>query len=121
MQVNSGGTLSLAGGASFNGNLILAGSGTVDFNAGTFAGGNFALWAQTPITQEAATMLRALATVGTGLGMTVVAQGVETAAQARMVQADGCSEIQGYLISEPVPAPDVAGLLARELTEVPAN
>ena len=70
---------------------------------------------------EAAAMLRAIAAVGAGLGMAVIAEGVETAGQARMVQAEGCSEIQGYLISQPVPVAGVAALLARDLTEVLAN
>src|SRR5260221_4146109 len=55
LQVNSAGTLSLAGGGTFGGNLTVAGGGTLDLNAGTF-GGNFALWAQSPVTQEAATL-----------------------------------------------------------------
>ncbi|MDB6018811.1 MAG: Autotransporter-associated beta strand repeat protein [Pedosphaera sp.] len=55
VQVSSAGTLSLAGGGTFGGNLTVAGGGTVDLNAGTF-GGNFALWTQTPVTQEAATL-----------------------------------------------------------------
>jgi diguanylate cyclase (GGDEF)-like protein len=71
--------------------------------------------------EEAAAMLRAIAAVGVGLGMTVTAEGVETPGQARMVQADGCSEIQGYLVSQPIPAADVAALLARDLTEVFPN
>jgi diguanylate cyclase (GGDEF)-like protein len=71
--------------------------------------------------QEAAAMLRAIAAVGAGLGMTVTAEGVETSGQARMVQADGCSEIQGYLVSQPIPAAGVAALLARDLTEVLSN
>jgi EAL domain-containing protein (putative c-di-GMP-specific phosphodiesterase class I) len=53
--------------------------------------------------------------------MTVIAEGVETAGQARMVQAEGCSEIQGYLVSQPVPVAGVAALLARDLTAVLAN
>ncbi len=71
--------------------------------------------------REAAAMLRAIAAAGTGHGMTVIAEGVETAAQARMVQADGCSEIQGYLVSQPVPAAGVAALLARKLSELLTN
>lgn len=70
---------------------------------------------------EAAAMLRAIAAVSGGLGMTVIAEGVETAGQARMVQADGCNEIQGYLVSQPVPVAGVGALLARDLAEVLAN
>src|SRR5882724_6360366 len=59
IQVNSGATLVFSGGASLSGNTTFAGSGTVDLNAGTFAGGNFIFWQQTPVTQEAATMTAA--------------------------------------------------------------
>jgi diguanylate cyclase (GGDEF)-like protein len=67
---------------------------------------------------EAAAMVRAIAAAGNGLGMSVIAEGVETPAQTRAAQADGCSEIQGYLVSRPVPAAAVGALLARDLTEV---
>jgi diguanylate cyclase (GGDEF)-like protein len=64
---------------------------------------------------ESGAMVRAVAALGNGLGMTVVAVGVETAAQARMVEADGCTEIQGFLIGKPIPAAGVDELLARNL------
>jgi diguanylate cyclase (GGDEF)-like protein len=64
---------------------------------------------------EAAALMRAIAAAGVGLGMTVVAEGVETAGQARMAQADGCNEIQGYLVSVPVAAAEVAALLTRDV------
>jgi diguanylate cyclase (GGDEF)-like protein len=67
---------------------------------------------------ESGAMMRGVAALGTGLGMTVIAEGVETRNQARMVEADGCTEIQGYLVSRPVPAEEVAALLAREWTGV---
>jgi predicted signal transduction protein with EAL and GGDEF domain len=70
---------------------------------------------------DAAAMMRAIAAAGTGLGMTVIAEGVETQAQSRMAQADGCTEIQGYLLSQPIPAACIGALLARDLTEVLAN
>jgi len=62
---------------------------------------------------EAAWMVRAIAALGVGLGMRTVAEGVETPRQAAMVRQAGCSEIQGYLISRPVPASAVPDLLAR--------
>jgi EAL domain-containing protein (putative c-di-GMP-specific phosphodiesterase class I) len=37
------------------------------------------------------------------LGMKVVAEGVETQEQARTVTEHGCDEIQGYLVSKPLP------------------
>jgi diguanylate cyclase (GGDEF)-like protein len=45
------------------------------------------------------------------LGMKTTAEGVETAEQMKILAAEGCSEIQGYHISRPVPAASVPGLL----------
>ena len=38
------------------------------------------------------------------LGMEVVAEGVETAAQAEVLRALGCDQVQGYLLARPMPA-----------------
>jgi EAL domain-containing protein (putative c-di-GMP-specific phosphodiesterase class I) len=54
--------------------------------------------------------------LGTGLGMTVIAEGVETLSQARMVEADGCTDVQGYLVSKPVPVEDIPALLERDFS-----
>ena len=45
--------------------------------------------------------------------MTTIAEGVETAEQAALVEADGCTDIQGYLISRPIPATEIDALLGR--------
>ena len=49
--------------------------------------------------------------VGHSLGMTVVAEGVETVEQFRMLQRLGCDEIQGFLVSKPVPPVDLERVL----------
>jgi diguanylate cyclase (GGDEF)-like protein len=41
------------------------------------------------------------------LGMAVVAEGVETVEQRHVLQALSCNEIQGYLVSRPVPADEM--------------
>jgi diguanylate cyclase (GGDEF)-like protein len=56
-------------------------------------------------------MIRAITGLGTALGMSTIAEGVETAEQAALVEADGCTDIQGYLISRPIPAAEIDGLL----------
>lgn len=60
---------------------------------------------------EAGAVVRAIAALGKSLGMATIAEGVETADQAEMCRADGCTAMQGYLVSRPVPAGDVAGLI----------
>ena len=45
------------------------------------------------------------------LGLTVVAEGVETPAQAAFLQAHGCQRFQGFLYARPAPAEALAGRL----------
>ena len=54
----------------------------------------------------------AIITLGRALNLTVVAEGVETAEQEAFLLAHNCDEIQGYLISKPVPADEFAAFLA---------
>jgi EAL domain-containing protein (putative c-di-GMP-specific phosphodiesterase class I) len=42
--------------------------------------------------------------MGRNLGLEVIAEGVETAAQAAFLKAEGCHELQGFLFSKPLPA-----------------
>ncbi len=54
----------------------------------------------------------AIIALGRALNLTVVAEGVETAEQEAFLRAHNCDEIQGYLISRPVPADEFAAFLA---------
>ncbi|ABR91526.1 sensory box protein [Janthinobacterium sp. Marseille] len=49
------------------------------------------------------------------LKMRVVAEGVETIEQLRVLQQLGCDEIQGYLVSKPIPSSDVPRLLDQSI------
>ena len=55
--------------------------------------------------------------IGHTLGLTVVAEGVETEAQRRFVADQGCPVVQGYLVSRPVPAQGLEAWLL--LSQVP--
>jgi diguanylate cyclase (GGDEF)-like protein len=56
-------------------------------------------------------IVRAVATLAQGLAMQSTVEGVETAEQLRAVGALGCSAVQGYLFSRPVPADAIPALI----------
>ena len=51
-------------------------------------------------------IVRTVITLGRSLGLRVVAEGVETAAQVEKLRAEGCHEVQGYYFGRPMPAAD---------------
>jgi EAL domain-containing protein (putative c-di-GMP-specific phosphodiesterase class I) len=56
----------------------------------------------TPDDPEDSAIAIAVIALGHGLRLKVVAEGVETPAQVDFLRAQGCDEIQGYLLSQPV-------------------
>ena len=56
---------------------------------------------------------RAVAGLGRTLGLRVVAEGVEHAEELKVLQTIGCDEVQGYLISRPLPAHEFSAWLNR--------
>jgi diguanylate cyclase (GGDEF)-like protein/PAS domain S-box-containing protein len=62
-----------------------------------------------------AAIARAVISLGHSLGMKVIAEGVESAAQCAFLRTHGCDEIQGYYFSVPVPAARIAEMLASGL------
>jgi diguanylate cyclase (GGDEF)-like protein/PAS domain S-box-containing protein len=52
---------------------------------------------------QARAIIRSVIGLGRGLGMPVVAEGVETAEQLEALRAEGCDQVQGYFISRPNP------------------
>jgi EAL domain-containing protein (putative c-di-GMP-specific phosphodiesterase class I) len=70
-----------------------------------------------------ASIVRAVALMGRSLNMRVVAEGVETSDQARLLKDLDCDELQGYLIAKPMPAADVEKFLrtAGKKTAAPAQ
>jgi diguanylate cyclase (GGDEF)-like protein len=55
-------------------------------------------------------IVRAVAALASGLGMTATAEGVETHGQLAQIVAAGCNEMQGYLFSQPLPAAEIEEL-----------
>ncbi|MCE0537563.1 EAL domain-containing protein [Kineosporia rhizophila] len=58
-------------------------------------------------------VVRAVIGLGQALGVTVVAEGVETPQQADLLQRYGCDTVQGYLYSPPRPEPELLQYLQR--------
>jgi EAL domain-containing protein (putative c-di-GMP-specific phosphodiesterase class I) len=69
--------------------------------------------AELPQDAEDAAIATAIVAMGHSLHMKVVAEGVETDAQADFLLALGCDEMQGYLLSRPLPAPQLTAWLTR--------
>jgi diguanylate cyclase (GGDEF)-like protein len=53
----------------------------------------------------------AVAAMARGLGMECTAEGVETSAQLEAISAQGCTEMQGFLLSKPLPLGEINHLL----------
>lgn len=51
--------------------------------------------------EQAATIVRAVLALGRGLGLPVLAEGVETIEEMQFLREQNCNEIQGYLIGRP--------------------
>ncbi len=69
--------------------------------------------AAAPQDKTAAMIVRAIVGLGHGLGVGVVAEGVETSAHLELLRREGCRAYQGYLFSRPVTGDDFAGLITR--------
>ncbi|MWL55289.1 EAL domain-containing protein, partial [Escherichia coli] len=53
----------------------------------------------------------AIISIARGLGLNLIAEGVETEAQARYLRANGCLTMQGYLYHRPMPLGRFADVL----------
>ncbi|MER3453327.1 MAG: hypothetical protein C4344_06785 [Acidimicrobiia bacterium] len=61
---------------------------------------------------EDSAIVRAVIRLAHGLRLTPVAEGIETAEQARLLRFFGCEYAQGFLFARPQPALDIEALLA---------
>ena len=55
-----------------------------------------------------AAIVRAIIALGRSMQFTVIAEGVENSAQQAFLRAEGCEQIQGYIVSLPLPADEFA-------------
>ena len=59
--------------------------------------------------------MRAIIGLGTGLGVTVTAEGVETEAELACLRAEGCNEAQGFLFSKARPNGEIVATMKARL------
>jgi diguanylate cyclase (GGDEF)-like protein len=60
-------------------------------------------------------IVRAVAGLANGMGMTTIAEGVETREQLDKIRSEGCTEMQGFLFSRPLPAAEIERLFLSRL------
>lgn len=73
-----------------------------------------------PESKSSMAIVRAVCGLARSFGAATAAEGVETNDQLLQIKAEGCTEVQGYVFSKPLPAHEVPALLAR-LSEPPGG
>lgn len=63
-------------------------------------------------THGSKSIVRAVIGLGRSLGMTTIAEGIETIEQLDHMRAEGCNEAQGFLLSHPVPVTEIPAKIA---------
>ncbi len=66
---------------------------------------------QLPANSDDILITSAIISMAKSLGLDVVAEGVESIEQCKLLQEKGCNKIQGFLISPPLPADELTPLL----------
>jgi len=67
--------------------------------------------------EDASAVVKAITDLAAALDMETTAEGVEQPEQVEALRAFGCTTVQGYLFSRPVPSGEVPGLLSLDLGE----
>ena len=58
-------------------------------------------------------IVRAIIALGRSMQFTIIAEGVETQSQQQFLAGEGCEQIQGYIVSLPLPADEFAATFLR--------
>jgi len=69
--------------------------------------------------KEGKVFFQAIVSMAHALGMSVVAEGVETAEQLAILRALDCNEVQGYYIARPVPPGEMLQMMRRRFLLAP--
>jgi len=64
-------------------------------------------------TEEDAVIVKAIIAMSHSLRLKVIAEGVETEEQLSLLREMGCDEMQGYLLSKPLPAEEIKSFLLK--------
>ena len=65
--------------------------------------------------ESSVAIVRAVCGLARSFGATTTAEGVETDVQLAQIRAEGCTDMQGYFLSRPMPVGEIPALLARIL------
>ena len=68
--------------------------------------------------ENARAIIRSIVNLGRNLGIVVVAEGVETTEQLEALRADGCTQVQGFLIGRPNPIGFAEGIIVNRRREI---
>ena len=66
------------------------------------------------VSSGSAAIIRAVIGLGRGLGISVIAEGVETDAQLSFLEREGCAAVQGFHLGRPMPAAELARRLGEQ-------
>ncbi len=70
---------------------------------------------------NALALVHAIISMADALGMSLVAEGIETAQQRLLLEQLGCDRMQGFLFSKPVAADEMTRLLEQQFTQAPPH